>query len=149
MSLTFAEIKKQIVKDFPEIEMLMEDQGSRSAQYFRIKDFGCNCLEMNEYIIGVYLTVAPGYCISYRHTKCKIMYEDAFCDSFAKLNAFHKNDLKKGCWTYEDLKRSVRKMLDFQKKVNSYISLLNYKTCVEGVKEIVINMNEVWRENND
>lgn len=148
MSLTFAEIKKQIVKDFPEIEMMMEDQGSFSNNYIRMKGYGCNCLEMNDTRIGVYLTVPQTYCINLVSRKCMIMHETNLYEAFTKMRFFHKNDLN-NYWTYDDLKECVRKMIAFQKKVNNYISLLNYKTLTEDVKKIVINMNEVWRKNDD
>lgn len=143
MSLSYANIRKQIVMDFPEIDMMMEDQGSRSAQYYRMKGYGCNCLEMSESCIGVYLTVPPEYGIRLLYNKCKITHEPTVYDSFARLKLFHRNDLKKGSWTYDDLKESVRKMLVFQKKVANYISLLNYKISVEGVKEVYFNISEL------
>lgn len=138
----YAKIRKQIIQDFPEIEMMMEDQGSRSAQYYRMKTFGCNCLELTESCIGVYLTVPPGYGIRLLNNKCKITRRDVTYDSFTRVKLFHKRNLDKN-WTYDDLKECVRKMLVFQKKVANYLSLLNYKISVEGVKEVYFNFSEL------
>lgn len=137
--MQFCDITNQLLEDFPEICTTMEKGIFGQNISYKLPDYNCNCIEINDSRIAIYFTVPEQYRITANNEKCEIMFENTRYTDFALISMYWKHDMNQW-WTYEEIKEDIRKMLDFQKKVNGYISLLNFRHSVEKEYSILIDL---------
>lgn len=137
--MQFCEIEKQLLEDFPEIGTIMKKDIFGQNISYKLPDYNCNCIEINNSRIGIYLTVPEQYRILVDDGTCEIMFADARYNDFALIGIYWHHDMNRW-WSYEEVKEDIRKMLDFQKKVNGYIGLLNFKHSIKNVNSVAIDI---------
>lgn len=136
--MKFSEIANQLLKDFPEITLMKKNTFKNDISY-RIPGYNCNCIEINSSRIAIYFTVPEQYRITANSEQCEIMFENTRYNDFALINMYWKYDMNHW-WTYEKIKEDIRKMFAFQKNVNGYIGLLNFRHSVEKEFSILIDL---------
>lgn len=137
--MQFCEIEKQLLEDFPEISTIMEKDVFVDNITYRISDHYSNCIEINDSRIAIYYTVPKQYRITANDEQCEIMFENNRYNDFALISMYWKYDINQ-CWTYKEIQNDIRKMLAFQKKVNNYIGLLNFRHSVKNEYSILIDL---------
>lgn len=137
--MKFSEIANQLLEDFPEIGTTLEKNIFGEDVSFKLPGYNCNCIEINDHRIAIYFTVPEQYRITANSEQCEIMFENTRYTDFALINMYWKYDMNHW-WTYKEIQNDIRKMLEFQKKVNGYIGLLNFRHSVEKEYSILIDL---------